>query len=145
MLQVTGTWDLRTIQPHPSPLMQMYMWFLLVTCVLAVAKLIRGWIAAPPFRPRSVEKGELAARLLERMALSLSRWSKLTLLVCAVFLTTRLADISQRLMDEKVIGWFTILILTRDFAQALAFALWVVLFIYAVRWHVLHRISRLRL
>jgi hypothetical protein len=94
---------------------------------------------------RTPDNAQLALSSLERITLSLGRWSKLTLLVCAVFLTTGLADISQRLMDEKVIGSFTILILTRDFSQALAFGLWVVLFIYAVRWHVLYRISRLRM
>ncbi len=145
MLQASGTWDLRNVWDGPSPLMKTYVFFLLIVCILGVIKLVWSWILVPPFRKGAAEKGDFVVRSLERTAFSLSQWSKITILVCATFLATSLTDISQRLMGEKVVGWFTMLIVTRDFALALAFGLWVVLFTYAVRWHILYRVSRLRM
>ncbi len=145
MLQVSGTWDLRNVWDGPSPLMKTYMFFLLIACILGVVKLVRSWIVVPPFKEPGAEKGRVGVSALERTAFSLRQWGRLILLVCATFLMTVLANVSERLMDERVIGWFTILVVTRDFAQALTFGLWVVLFIYAIRWHILYRISRLRM
>jgi len=145
MLQVSGTWDLQDIHHHPSPLMKLYIFFLLLVWVFGLVKLVKTWIVVPPFGKRLIEKGDLTLRALEKATLSLALWSKATLLVSATFLMTTLADVSDRLMAEKAVGSFTILIITRDFAQALAFGLWSVLFLYVIRWHILHRISCLRM
>jgi hypothetical protein len=48
------------------------------------------------------------------------------------------------MQDEKLTPWAALLIVIPEFSMALSMALWVVLFVFLVRWHVSSRISSLR-
>ena len=57
---------------------------------------------------------------------------------------TALYDFCNGMLNEKVTGRMVILLEIRELSTSLAMALWVVLFVFLVRWHVSNRIERLR-
>jgi hypothetical protein len=142
MLQESVSWQ--PIIREPSPHFTIYILFLVVVCVATIVRLVRVWVAAPPFRLSRQAKNRDYLRLLQVSANSLSHWIGFTFLAYAILVCASVGSICRAMQDEKLTSWAALLIVIPDFSRALSMALWVVLFVFLVRWHVSGRISRLR-
>ncbi len=144
MLQESVGWDPQNLIREPSTSFKIYMLFLIVVCVVTIIKLIRVWRAAPPFRLSSQAKNPDYLKLLRTSSCSLSHWIRCTFLGWAILSSTAVYDVCRGMRNEKATGLGVILFVIQDFSTALSMALWVVLFVFLVRWHVSVRIECLR-
>jgi branched-subunit amino acid transport protein AzlD len=144
MLQESVGWDTQNLIREPSTSFKIYLMFLIVVCVATIIKLIRVWRGAPPFRLSSQAKNPDYLKLLRISSHSLSHWIGCTFLVWAILSSTAVYDVCRGMQNEKATGLAVILFVIQDFSIALSMALWVVLFVFLVRWHVSGRIARLR-
>src|SRR5258708_5809317 len=145
VLQETTTWDLRTVCYTPSTSTKVYLLFILLTFVVAIAKLLRIWWAAPPFRPRP--KGDLSkhVQMLRASTSSLGRWIGLTFLAWGILASRNLVDAYYGLAAEKIRWTGSTLFAISESASALNAALFAVLFLYLSRWYIVRRMERLGL
>ncbi|HLM80881.1 MAG TPA: hypothetical protein VK302_09625 [Terriglobales bacterium] len=144
MLQESVGWDTQNLIREPSTSFKIYMLFLIVVCVVTIVKLMRVWRAAPPFRLSSQAKNPDYLKLLRISSRSLSHWIGFTFLGWAILSSTTLYNVCSEMRREDVTGLGGILFVIQDFSMALSMALWVVLFVFLVQWHVSSRIGRLR-
>jgi hypothetical protein len=112
-------WELRNMIREPSTSYKLYVLFLRFVCIGTAVRLLKAWWAAPPFR-------------LSRRANNLT------------YLKGLEADVCNRQLAEQTVGTATFLVVIEDYSTALSGALFVVLFVFLVRWHLLARIERLR-
>jgi len=119
------------------------MLFLVLIGTVAVVKLLRVWRAAPPFRLSSKKDSPTYVQQLQKSASSLRQWIGLTFLGWGIFASVSLVNVCYRVLDEKAVGWATFLFVLIDYATALNMALFVVLLLYLIRWHILKRINSL--
>jgi hypothetical protein len=140
----SAAWNFQNIHRQTSTSFKVYLFFLLFVCVVTSVKLLKAWRAAPPFSlPRQVSNPAYL-RTLEDSCTSLKYWIGCILLAWGVMTSTSLVEVSNRLLREKTIGSATFLILLEDYSVVLSLALFVVLFVFLVRWHLLLRIERLQ-
>jgi hypothetical protein len=142
MLQESVGWQ--PIIREPSTNFTIYILFLIVVCVATIVRLARVWVGAPPFRLSRQEKNRDYLRLLQVSVNSLSHWIGCTFLAYAILDCASVGGICRGMQDEKLTPWAALLIVIPEFSMALSMALWVVLFVFLVRWHVSSRISSLR-
>jgi hypothetical protein len=122
---------------------KIYVWFLIVTVVWTTYKMLTVWYRVPPFLVRlqqSKDPGYL--RLLEHSTRSFARWSGLVFLGWVVVAATAVSRTSIDLHREVAIGAADFLSPVGGLSASLCAALWVVLFLYLARWHLLNRIER---
>jgi len=74
MLQESATWDIRTIHYTLPTKFKLYLIFLLVVCVATSIKLVRLWIAAPPFCLSRQAHNPAYVQQLEYAKTSLKQW-----------------------------------------------------------------------
>ncbi|HKW32795.1 MAG TPA: hypothetical protein VJN92_07305 [Candidatus Acidoferrum sp.] len=144
MLQETSTWDLRSLSPPVPPGFDLYLLFLLATCLSATAKLVKLWRAAPPFRLERQQKNTAYVQMLEVTSSSLRQWTVCTFLAWGILASASLYDFCDRLLSENAVRRFEILFAIEGFSTALTMALVIVLFLFLLRWHILRRIEWLR-
>ncbi len=144
MLSESVGWDVLNLIREPSNSSRIYILLLIVVCAATSVELIQIWRPAPPFRLSRQAKNPDYLRLLRVSAHSLSQWMRLTLLGWAISGSTALYKVCSGLLLEKATGLAVIQFVIRNFAMTFAMALWVVLFVFLVRWHVSVRIERLR-
>lgn len=144
MLQETVTWDPQNMIVEPSIGQKTYVLFLVVVCVVTILKLIRIWRVALPFRLSTQANNPSYLKLLRSTHSSLSHWMWCMFLGWGVLSSTALYDFCNSMLNEKVTGRMVVLLQIREFSALLATALWVVLFVFLVRWHVSARIECLR-
>jgi hypothetical protein len=128
---------------EPSTSLKAYLLFLLVASTLAIVRLTRIWRAGPPFRFSHQENSSAYLKLLRTSNSSLTRWITCTFLVWGILTSTSLYDICDHLLDEKVVGSAAITLVIADYAMTLSMALFVVLLLFSVRWHILARSDHL--
>lgn len=128
----------------PSTIMEIYMLFLFLACIVTSVKLVRIWRAAPPFRPPRQGGRSAYLELLETSSSSLKQWLGSTFLAWGIFASITLTDVCSRLLDDKRIGSSLLLFIIPDFSTTLTMALLAALFLFLVRWHMLNRIEHLR-
>jgi hypothetical protein len=122
---------------------KIYIWFLLLTFVWTAYMMLRVWYRVPPFFVRlqqSKDPGYL--KLLEYSTRSFARWSGLVFLGWGLVTATTIYRTSYDLQREGVINAAEFLSPVGDLSASLCAALWVVLFLYLARWHLLNRIER---
>ena len=122
---------------------KIYIWFLLLTFVWTAYRMLRVWYRVPPFFVRlqqSKDTGYLT--LLEYSTRSFARWSGLVFLGWGLVTATTIYRTSYDLQREGVINAAEFLSPVGDLSASLCAALWVVLFLYLARWHLLNRIER---
>ena len=141
MLQESVVWE--PITREPSKSLEIYILFLVVVCVATIIRLARVWVGAPPFLISRQVKNPDYLRLLRISANSLSHWMGCTLIAYALLDCAAVSNICRGIQGEKLTPWAVFLIAVPDFSRALSMALWVVLFVYLVRWHLSSRIARL--
>ena len=144
MLQETVTWDPQNMIVEPSIGQKIYVLFLVVVCVVTIVKLIRIWRVALPLRLSTQANNPSYLKLLRSTHGSLSYWMWCMFLGWGILSFTALYDFCNGMLNEKVTGRMVILLEIRELSTSLAMALWVVLFVFLVRWHVSNRIERLR-
>jgi hypothetical protein len=122
---------------------KIYIWFLLLTFVWTAYRMLRVWYRVPPFFVRlqqSKDPGYL--KLLEYSTRNFTRWSGLVFLGWGLVTATTIYRMSDDLRWEGVINAAEFLSPVGDLSASLCAALWVVLFLYLARWHLLNRIER---
>lgn len=144
MLQETVTWDPQNMIVEPSIGQKTYVLFLVVVCVVTIIKLIRIWRVALPFRLSTQANNPSYLKLLRVCHRSLCHWIGCIFLAWAILSSTAIYNFCHGMLSEKVTGRIVILFAIRDFFTSLSMALWVVLFVFVVRWHASSRIERLR-
>ena len=142
MIDESLGWD--PVVQEPSIAFRLYLLFLVIACSVTVVRLIRIWLAVPPFWCSKRASDPDYIKLLRKSSLSLLHWIGCTFLVWAILCATTLDVVCRGLLDEKATGWAVIQFMIRDISLELGLALWVVSFIFLVRWHVSNRIERLR-
>lgn len=145
MLQETATtsWDIRTMCYTPSTKEKLYVFFLLAVCVVTTIKLVKLWIAAPPFRLKRQSENPVYWRQLENAKNSLKQWMAVTLLVGGIFTSLSVYDLRNRSLDQKACGGLLLVSIIAEFSIAFTLSLVVVLFTLLVRWHVTKRLEEL--
>jgi len=144
MLQESVGSDFLNVIQEPSNSFRIYILFLMMICAATSVKLIQIWRTAPPFRLSRQAKNPDYLKLLRISAHSLSHWMGVTFLGWAIASSTALYEVCSGLLLEKATGLAVIQFVIRDFAMTFVMAMWVVLFVFLVRWHVSARIERLR-
>jgi hypothetical protein len=122
---------------------KIYVWFLLVTLVWAAYRMLRIWYRVPPFFVRLQQcKDPGYLKLLEHSISSFARCSGLVFLGWGLVTATATYRMSIDLQRGGAISAADFLSPVGDLSASLCAALWVVLFLYLARWHLLNRIER---
>ena len=79
----------------------MYMFFLLLVCILTTIKLARVWRTVPPFGRRHPKANPAYRGFLQASAASLQHLDSLTFLAMGLFATVTVYDISDRLLANE--------------------------------------------
>lgn len=122
---------------------KIYIWFLLVTFTWTAYRMLRVWYRVPPFfvrLPQSKDPGYF--KLLEQSTSSFARWSGLVFLGWGLVAATAICRMSLDLQRAGAINASEFLSPVGDLSASLSAALWVGLFLYLARWHLLNRIER---
>src|ERR1700680_918022 len=143
MPQESVTFDYRQLIREPSTAFKLYVLFLLVVCVATGIKLIRVWVAAPPFRRGPQANSPEYRGLLRSSSRSLKQWVGCVFLSYGILFPTRFYHVCKSLLDEHRVGSAAILFVIEDYAVGLSMALAVVIFAFLARWHLLKRIESL--
>jgi hypothetical protein len=119
---------------------KIYIWFLLLTFVWTAYKMLRVWYRVPPFfvkSQQSMDPGYL--KILERLISSFARWSGLVFLGWGLVAAMAIYRTSIDLQRAGAISAADFLAPVGDLSASLCAALWVLLFLYLARWHLLNR------
>ena len=125
-----------------GPVMKVYVWFEVVAVIVAMARLVKIWIAAPPFmlKRRAGDPGFISQ--LQTMRGRFQQWIGATLLGGGFTLAIELYDISTRLpappnvdVVSVGVGPMTAVVLGLTFSVALL--------LFLMQWHLLSRIEYL--
>ena len=135
------TWDYQHMIREPSVSYKLYILFLLTICVVGIVKLWKVWRSGLS----SKRDSPAYIRDLQISASSLRQWIGLTFLGWGIFASVTLVNLCYRLLDEKVVGLGTFLLVLIDYATTLSLALFAIALLYLIRWHILQRIQRLGL
>lgn len=143
MIDTPLTWDYRRMWDGPSPYLWLYLLFLLLACIVAIAKLLRVWRVAPPFKLSTVTDRSAYARTLRASASSLQRWIGATFFSWAILVSFNVINVGQRILEQREPWGASVLIVIMSYSEALSGALLVALLLYLIRWHILKRIEYL--
>ena len=143
MPQESVTFDYRQLIREPSTAFKFYVLFLLVVCVATGIKVIRVWVAAPPFRRGPRANSPEYRGLLRSSSRSLNQWIGCVSLSYGILFSTSLYDVCKSLLDKHRVGRAAILFVIEDYAVGLSMALAVIIFAFLARWHLLKRIESL--
>lgn len=145
MLQVQDEmvgWDpVHMWRPVPT-ITRIYVLFVLVTLIVGCAKLMRLWIAVPPFRLSRQANRPDYFHHLQRSCNSLKQWMACTLLVSGLSAGISTTGMCERLLETRA-GINALLFSLRDISVGLSFGVVVALVLFLMRWHVLKRMESL--
>jgi hypothetical protein len=142
MIDESVGWD--PVVQEPSMAFRLDLLFLVIAAAVTVVRLIRVWLAVPPFWCSKRASDPDYIKLIRKSSLSLLHSIGCTFLVWAILCATTLYVVCRGLLDEKATGWAVIQFMIRGISLELGMALWVVSSIFLVRWHASNRIERLR-
>jgi hypothetical protein len=150
IMQDSGTsWDFNTMTgTHaPSGATQLYMLFLLAACVVGGVKLLDAWRTAARLRKDSPTEQPEYFRILLTHITSLKRWIQLTILTWGFCLCVNVVrDLTRLGLNFREIqNSFALLTALRDYLAFSTMAMFVVTFLYLVRWDLLNRVERLQM
>ena len=142
MPQESVTFDYGNLIREPSTGFKLYVLFLLVVRVMMRIKLIRIWLAVPPFRGSPKANSPQYVHLLRSSSTSLKQWIGCVFLSYGILFSTRLYNVSKDVLNDNRAGGAALFVI-EDYAVGLSMALLVVSFAFLARWHLLRRIERL--
>lgn len=133
-------WDPALLRPQPSLFARLYVLFLLVAIVLTIARLVRLWIAAPPFLLSRQIKNPDYLQKLWMTRVSIMQWTICICLACGLVGSTEIFRVLDRLALRPDTA--AILFAIRDLSVVPAIAASVALFLFLAQWHLLNRMGR---
>ena len=143
MPQESVTFDYGNLIRQPSTGFKLYVFFLLSVCVVTCIKLIRIWLAAPPFRGSPMANSPQYVQLLRSSSTSLKQWIGCVFLSYGILFSTSLYNVCKDVLNDNRAGGAALLLVIEDYAVGLSMALLVASFAFLTRWHLLRRFERL--
>lgn len=129
---------------RPSIGAELYLLFLLVVCGVAIHTLMKIWRGALPFRLTLKPADLNYLRLVREASWSLGQWIGCIFLAFGILVSTSLTRDCYRIIDQKEFRTMPFLLILSDFSKLSSVTLFVVFFIFLIRWHVIRRGHRLR-
>ena len=143
MQQETVSIDYGSLIREPTTGFKLYLFFLLVVCVLTCVKLIRVWKVAPPFRASAMANTPEHIAMLRTTTRSLKQWIVSVVLAYGLLISTSVYNVCRDVLNDNRVGGTALWFVIQDYAVALTMALLVISFAFLARWHMLRRIERL--
>jgi len=143
-MQDSVGFDPSTLIREPIVGLKVYVVFLVVMALVTIAKLIRIWSGALPFRLSGKANSLAYLQTLQASSKGLGQWIGCAFLGWGLLSCEALYNLCSGVLDEKLTARAVIAITVEDFASWLGMTLCVVLFAFIVRWHMLVRIAELR-
>ena len=143
MTQESVAIDYQNLIREPTTTFKLYVLFLVIVCVVTCIKLIRVWVAVPPFRASSKTASPEYSALLRRSSRSLKQWIGSVILSYALLFSTSLYGVCRDVLNDNRVGGAALFFVIEDYAAALSMAILVILMVFLVRWHLVRRIERL--
>jgi hypothetical protein len=134
-------WDPASVHPHLSLCARLYLLFLLVAIAVTTARLVRLWIAAPPFLLSRQTKNPDYLQKLRTTRVSIMQWMICIFLACVLVVSTEIVRVFDRLVTVKPDTTF-ILFAVRDLSAIPGMAASVALCLFLAQWHLLNRMGR---
>lgn len=135
-------WELVSIHREPTLAIRLYALVVLASFVVAAIQLVRFWRTARTLKRADGNLDFNALLPLRNRARSLKQWMLLDCLAWSIATVDGLGSIVKGSDAQRAIGLPLVLDLFWDLCQPLIFLLWVVLFLFLARWHMLWRIER---
>jgi len=104
MPQESVTLDYGNLIREPSTTFKLCVLFLVIVCVVTCIKLIRVWVAAPPFRGSPRANNPEYIGLLHTSSRSLKQWIGCVLLSCGILFSTSLYNVCKDVLNDNRIG-----------------------------------------
>jgi hypothetical protein len=145
MLQEDGIgWDPIHLWTPVEIATKIYMVFLLAVLVVAIVKLVKVWIGAPPFRLKRQAENPDYLRILERSRRSTKQWIDLTGLFWAFVFAYEVANFAIYADESKIIGLLLLLTSVRKLGVLTEMAAFTALILFLIQWHMFSRAEQLR-
>ena len=135
--------DYQNLIREPTTTFKLYVLFLVIVCIVTCIKLIKVWIAVPPFRASPKTANPEYSALLRRSSRSLKQWIGSVILSYALLFSTSLYGVCRDVLNDNRVGGAALFLVIEDYAAALSMAILVILMVFLVRWHLVRRIERL--
>ncbi len=137
-------WDPILIYREPSTAFKIYVLFTLVAFLVVVTRLIRVWIAVPPFRLRRQANNPAYLKRLQASRASLKQWMGCTLVAWATLASTTVTRTCDVLLESRATGMAAFVWAIKDLSTSLSLGSFVALFLFLAQWHLHNRIELLR-
>ena len=137
-------WDPITICRWVDPITRLYALILLVAMIVGAVRIVKLWIAAPPFRLERKRNNHDYLRLLESSCSSTKQWMGLAVLGWAFLVSREAVRFGMYADETRRTGWAFMLSTTQLLGAVTEFAIIAVLLLFLVRWHMLNRIQQIR-
>jgi hypothetical protein len=144
--QPTTSWDISQTTHAPPITSKLYILYLLVTCVVVAVKLAGAWNQAARLRASEQQLRTVRIQRILAQITSLKRWMWLTVLGCALCLSVDIvSDLNRFLTYHSDLEHpSSALFLLSDYFAVFTMALFVITFVYLVRWHLSFLVKRAR-
>ena len=123
---------------------KLYFLFLFVAIIVGVVRIVKLWIAAPPFRLARQRNNPSYLRLLEASCRSTMQWIGLVALGWALAVSQEIARFGIYADERTRTGWSLILSTIRDLGSLTELATSMLLFLFLLQWHMRNRMYYLR-
>ena len=137
-------WDPVTICRTADTITRVYVLFLFAAMIVGVARIVKLWIAAPPFLLKRQTDNPGYLRALEVSSSSLRHWIGCTLLACGLVSSYHVATFGRTFPGSKTTGFILILDWIQYLGTASCLAFVVAFLLFLAQWHMRIRIQRLR-
>jgi hypothetical protein len=143
MTQESVALDYQNLIREPTTGFKLYVLFLIIVCIVTCTKLIKVWVAVPPFRASSKPPSPEYSALLRRSSSSLKHWIGTVILSYGLLFSTSLYGVCRDVVNDNRVGGAALFFVIEDYAVALSIALLVIWTVFLARWHLVRRIERL--
>jgi hypothetical protein len=149
IMQDTATsWDFNSITAThaPSGATKLYILFLFAACAAAGLKLVDTWRNSARLKAKAPSAQAEYFGILLRHIASLKRWIQLTILTWGFCLCVNVVTELTRLGSNfrEIQNQFALLTTLREYLAFSTMAMFVITFLYLVRWHLLNRLESAR-
>ncbi len=134
-------WNLESVNYHPPFVTRIYFLYLLVAMIVVTVKIMRLWIAVPPFRlARPAQPSDYLHKLHISVS-SVNQWIVCTLLACGTFIVITTHRVSLQLAEQHLPGSSLFLFGLGDVTGGATVGLEAAMAFFLARWHILKRIE----
>jgi hypothetical protein len=137
-------WEPITICCAADTITRLYVLFLLIAIIVGVVRMVKLWIAAPPFLLKRQIDNPGYLRALEGSSSSLRQWIGCTLLVCGLVSSYHVATFGRTFPRSKTTGAILVLDSIQYLGTVSCLAFVIVFLLFLAQWHMRIRIQHLR-